>query len=399
MNTRPTLDRESFQKLLANAFAVQNSQLDPQSLSAVIEIPRLIQSGQLDLDGTAQLIADCARDVADATGICIGLLKGNQLGFRAGSGTGAAYVGQHVMASLTVSADSNASGEILRVENAEADTRIDAAICRQFGAKALLILPIYHDRTVAGVLEVLFSEPHAFEDQELRTYRLMAGLVGEVMSHGAQVEAAKNLTVELPPNLLADRQSGSQSEKALKDAGPMPVQAENAIRQPYETLMGSTRNAPVLGHVTLGTIIIEQAKRVFQTPRRWGTSVVAAVLVLVIACWIAFSARRMASPLQSSATPRSVSVEQQPVLPAKMVQSEAVAKPRSAPPNRQRRQMGNTEVEYIGDDVIVRHFTPRPAPNGVLVGSNDIHRIGDDVTVRYFTPKPSVVQAKQPVAR
>jgi len=56
-------------------------------------------------------------------------------------------------------------------------------------------------------------------------------------------------------------------------------------------------------------------------------------------------------------------------------------------------------VEYIGDDVIVRHFTPRPAPKRVLVGSNDVHHIGDDVTVRYLTPKPSLVQAKQPVVR
>jgi hypothetical protein len=311
-------------------------------------------------------------------------------------------VGQQVMASLTVSADSNTSGEILRVENAEVDTRIDAAICRQFGAKPLLILPIYQDRTVAGVLEILFSEPHAFEDRELRTYRLMAGLVGDVMSHAAHVEAAKSLTAELPPNLLAVRSVASQSEKAPKDVGPIAVKAENAIHQPCETLVGSTagktRKAPILGHVTaLGTVIIDQAKRVFQPPRRWGTPVAAAVVVLVVTCWIAYNARRVASPLQSSGG--SVSVEQQPVLPAKMVQSVAVAKPRTAPLRRQRRQMGNADVEYIGDDVTVRHFTPRPVSKRVLIGSNYVHHIGDDVTVRYLTPKPSLVQAKQPVVR
>jgi putative methionine-R-sulfoxide reductase with GAF domain len=399
MNTRPALDRESFEKPLANAFAVQNSQLNRQSLSAVIEVQSLIQSGQLDLDGTAHLIADCARNVADATGICIGLLKGNQLVFRAGSGSGAVYVGQQVMASLTVSADSNTSGEILRVENADADTRIDAAICRQFGAKALLILPIYQDRTVAGVLEILFSEPHAFEDRELRTYRLMARLVGDVMSHAAQVETAKNLTVELPPNLLAARPVASQSETALKHAVPIAVQNEtNEIHQASKPSIEGTRKVPVRGHVTtLGTLIIEQAKRVFQTPGRWGTALAGAALV--IACWIAFSTRHVASPLQSSTKPGSVGVEQQPVLPTKTVQSEAVAKPRTAPLRRQRTRMENADVEYIGDDVIVRHFTPRPAPNRVLVGSNDVHHIGDDVTVRYFTSKPSLVQAKQPVVR
>ena len=53
-------------------------------------------------------------------------------------------------ASLTVSADAKTNCEILRVENAQTDTRIEADICRQFGASALLILPIYHDRVLAG---------------------------------------------------------------------------------------------------------------------------------------------------------------------------------------------------------------------------------------------------------
>src|SRR5207302_9799510 len=121
--------------------------------------------------------------------------------------------------------------------------------------------------------------------------------------------------------------TASQGGKAVKGAGPIAVQTENPIYQPYETLTGSTRRTPVLGHVTaLVTIIIEQATRVFQTRRRWGTTVAAAVLVLVVASWVAYSAHRVASPLQSSAKPGSVKVEQPPVLPTKMVPSEPVPK-------------------------------------------------------------------------
>ena len=157
-----------------------------------------------------------------------------------------------------------------------------------------------------------------------------------------------------------------------------------------------------IGRVTVPGTVIDQAKRVFQTARRWGTTLAAAVLILGVASWVAYSTHRAASPLQSSqssAKPESASLEQQPVLPTKIVQSVVAAKPRTTLVRRQRGERGNTEVEYIGDDVTVRHFTPRPAPNGILVGSNDVHRIGDDVTVRYFTPKPSIVPAKQPVVR
>ena len=95
-------------------------------------------------------------------------------------------VGLRVMATLCVSAHDSKNGEILRVENAQADERIEAAICRQFGAQALLILPIYRGRIVAGVLEVLSDETHVFQNPEVRSYRLMVALVEEAMSRAVR---------------------------------------------------------------------------------------------------------------------------------------------------------------------------------------------------------------------
>ena len=87
MSDSSSLDRESFQKFLANAYAVQQSQVDSQSLSAIVEIQRLIAKGDLDVDGTLHLIVDRTQDVANASGVAIGLLKGDQLVYRAGSGS------------------------------------------------------------------------------------------------------------------------------------------------------------------------------------------------------------------------------------------------------------------------------------------------------------------------
>src|SRR3982074_2252410 len=198
MSDSSSLDRESFQKFLANAYSVQQSQVDSQSLSAIVEIQRLIAKGDLDVDGTLHLIVDRTQDVANASGVAIGLLKGDQLVYRAGSGSAATYTGRSSTARLVVPADSKANCEILRVENAETDARIEAAVCRQFGAKSLLILLICHDEAVAGVLEIFFSEAHVFQDREVRTYRLMAGLVGEAMSQAARLEEDKTVAVAVP---------------------------------------------------------------------------------------------------------------------------------------------------------------------------------------------------------
>ena len=67
MSNYSTVDRESFQKLLAGAFVVQQSS---QSLSAIVE--RLITRGDLDVDGTMHPIVDRTRNVAKATGVAIG---------------------------------------------------------------------------------------------------------------------------------------------------------------------------------------------------------------------------------------------------------------------------------------------------------------------------------------
>ena len=197
MSPNPSFDRESFQELLANAFAVQESDIDRESLSAIIEVQRLIAKGELDADGTMHLIVECARDVAHAGGIAVAVLEGNQLVYRAGSGVASSYVGRHAIASLVVSANTDASREILRVENAETDTRIEAAICRQFGGTALVIFLIYRDRAAVGLLQVVFTQPHVFQDREVRTYRLMAGLIEDAMSRTGALEPAENVGVSL----------------------------------------------------------------------------------------------------------------------------------------------------------------------------------------------------------
>src|SRR5215470_14812958 len=217
MTARSTLDPDSFERLLSNAFAVHESGMDAKSLTAIVELQRAIATGQADVDRTMEVIAGHARNVANATGIAIGLLKGDHLVYRAGSGSGASYVGQHVMATLCVSVHNAASGEILRVENAQSDRRIEGAICRQFGAHSMLILPIYREGTMAGVLKVLFDEAHVFGQREALTYRLMANLVGEAISYAARPEQKKAAA-----DLSLMRQSVELTESEEGRNGPAP---------------------------------------------------------------------------------------------------------------------------------------------------------------------------------
>ena len=95
MRSHATLDRESFERFLANASAVQNSAWNRQLLSALVEVQHFIAKDEFTVDQVLDLIADRTRKVSNASGIAVALLEGNQLVYRAGSGTAATDVGRH----------------------------------------------------------------------------------------------------------------------------------------------------------------------------------------------------------------------------------------------------------------------------------------------------------------
>src|SRR5437762_10070456 len=337
MNTHFTLDRESFQNLLARAslaqeyldsqkathpgvdlprkpaIGEQSKEASPgdyiQSLSAIVAVQRAIATDEVDVDGAMAMIADHARNVANASGAAIGLLEGDNLVYRAGSGGAATYIGRYVKAALSVA---RASGEILRVENTQTDARIEAAICRQFGAKALLIVPIYCGRAVAEAMEILFGEAHAFQDREVRTYQLMAGLVAEAMSHAAQLELEKALVAE------------EEKENALSAETHGAAEAERGELSLFRQ------------SAAVAAMIAQGAKRLLLHQFRWKPA--AGVMVLVMAGWIAYTSRGPVSPLSTSELSRSNAIEEHvPFAPTKPA-ADRMANPQTAPVARQDKQ-------------------------------------------------------------
>ena len=381
--------------------------MDSESLSAILEVHRLVTRGELGVDGAMHLIVDSARDVANAAGVAIGLLEGDQLIYRAGSGCSAACIGSRVTASLTVAANTKANREILRVENAQTDTRIEAAICRQFGAKSLLILPIYHHRALAGVFEVLFSEAHSFQDREVRTYRLMAGLIEAAMLQATRVEQGEqkeNLTAEVPTIPYVSDGNTPQREVFLNEDGSTPdPKDEDAIYQRWGAALAAGGKAPALRRRALAAMMmVQRAKEVASQKFRWNVALAAVATVFGLTFWIAYGDRGPASPLRSS-DPRSTERQQVQVESMKPTPVEAASgtsKGQAAPsPVKEERpastmvrrvRVGQGEVYYIGDDVTVRHFAHRPAAQHKQAVESRVAYIGDDVTVRYFTRRPAI---------
>ena len=421
MSTDRSLDRESFQTFLANALAVQESGIDARTLSAFVKVQKSIANGELELDQAMNLAAERANQVAYADGVAIALLEGDQLVYRACSGSATSRIGQHVTAVLSASAG-NGRKEILRVENANADSRIEADICRRFGATSLLILPIYRAHAVAGVMEIIFNDEHAFQDCEVRTYRLLAGMIEESMVRKAQ-SAQENAPVEVPvvvppavQPVVAEMQKAAGDDKRsfafhvsrFRRSGEPGVgnvkfttavrltvtASELWIRQTW-TAMVAAAAPTVRPQMQKAAVIAAHAKRAVLADLQRNVAAASVVVALVIAMWAA-SAHRAVTSLAGSAM----------VKPSGQIDPGAAAKPSASPASEtqfvtngtrgtsgalsgfQRKRVGVNEVDYVADDVTMRVVTPKNRAQTTPHWSREVV-IGNDVTVRYFASRPA----------
>jgi hypothetical protein len=368
MNNDSTLDPESFQKVLARELAVQEGAMSAQSLSAGAELLRSIGAEHLDLDEALDFIAEQARSLTGASGIAIGLLNRGQLVYRAGSGVAATYVGRRVMATVSISASSEAK-EILRVENTETDTRIEGAICRQFGVKSLLILPIYHRGAIAGLLQVLFSEAHIFQDQEVRTYGLLAGLASEVISYAVQVEPKQAQAPKPSVTQHGVEQASPQVHEHLQNDGGVTAERRPSICQAFRaSILKAGKFAAFKQSAEAASRAAHRAKFVPAYKRTCRS--IAAAVVLVSVTWIVcrhhLPPKSLASPVQTSVDERA--------------------------PVRRSATTGKKDFDYLAEDVTVRYFMPPSAPKRALSRLSHIEHYGEDVTVRYFSPNPTLIR-------
>jgi hypothetical protein len=421
MSTRYRLDRESFEKFLANALEVQKSGLDPKSLSALVETQQLIANDRFDTDQLMQSITDRVLKLFNASGAAIALLDGNKLVYRTGAGNAASDVGRHVGAVLNISSSGDKRREILRVENAETDARIQAEICRQFGARSLLILPVCDGDALIGVMQVLFDDAHEFADREVRVYRLMIGALEQSLSRdhlsSANQQEMKTSAVQAVP------QSGSDRDFGL---------VQNAVNTPRITDLSVTKNvfqgqpatnaaltdgapsqtaqrdeAPALEIVrrrceVYWSLLHQDMKFLFarlraaigsplnttSRPMLWRASAaLTATLVLLTVTFLFDHNHPSTSPRGSSAATPPVTGQSSPINPPAtnepVLSDERSSESVKRSSGLRRVKISPNEVDYIAEDVTMRTFTisspKRQPPKGVKEVD-----FGDDVTVRYF---------------
>ena len=415
MSTRYHIDPESFEALLTDACAVQKSGLDKQSLADLVEIQQFIASERFDFDNEMQMVVDRVLKVSKAGGVAIALLESDQLVYRVGVGNATKQIGRRVAAVLNASSSGQ---EILRVEDASKDKRIEADICRQFGAMSLLMLPICQNSILRGVLQLSFDDAHSFPDHEIRVYRLMAGALEDgilrrhrkaekpqmpsSVAHACNVEGKPDQVLQsaneaVMPSVFPERVGHSM----LEAHGPTNRGNDLAREQAKEP-----QHYPALAHRNIGQswAVLRAATRLPVNSSSksllwsfWITSGAAIVLGLTLC----ISSVKHPSSIGHSTTPELRSnqeIARGRPSPAKQgVNSRnGLTQTVRTTPEFKHLRIRSDEVDEIAEDVTIRHFATKSTQPQLQRVVKEVN-LADDVTVRYFANRaPAVFKPSLP---
>ena len=193
------------------------------TLGQIVETQHRIQVRHLELDSAMSLVAERVVEIGRARGAGIGIMDGNVVRYRAGSGSGALPAGTEVPLEKALSIPCIRTGQVFRCADVDPEFLLDSEECRRRGIRALIAVPVFHNGKVAGGLELYYSEPHVLTEQDVHTCQLMAGLVTEALARDEEISWKKSLASEravmlqalerLKPNLaaLVDRPASSEA--------------------------------------------------------------------------------------------------------------------------------------------------------------------------------------------
>jgi len=215
MSQRITLDRPSFEQVLCATSLIQqlNGQVRngrapdqdaPQPLSDLVEAQLAIETGSIDLETAMNRAVGLALKLSRATGAATWLFRGHEFVFRAGTGSGANDERLRLEALSALASICNPNDHSLH-DPRESNHWSPAydAIHYPGSVKSLLVVPIYHGRSIAGAFAVFSVEFNAFTERDATSARLLSGLLTHALGKAAEAELKHTVSLERATMLQA----------------------------------------------------------------------------------------------------------------------------------------------------------------------------------------------------
>jgi signal transduction histidine kinase len=174
----------------------------------------------LNLEPLMVSIAARARTLTEADGGVVELMEGDEMVYRAASGSMQPHLGLRLRVDGSLSGLSVRTGQVLRCDDSETDPRVARAATRRVGVRSMLVVPLVAEGRRLGVLKVVASRPHAFGEGEENTLSLLAGVMSAAMRDALAYETEQRLLAasrEAEDKLQAYARELQRSNRELQD--------------------------------------------------------------------------------------------------------------------------------------------------------------------------------------
>jgi len=138
---------------------------------------RVVNGSLVHLDSPMRLVLDRAMGLTRASGSALALVNDGNMQCYATMGKGVPGLGAPVSVERGLSGMCVRTGKAWRCDQVTGDPVVDLQACRSLGIQSLVVAPLVHLKNVLGILEVLSTEPYAFDDHDVATVQFLASLM------------------------------------------------------------------------------------------------------------------------------------------------------------------------------------------------------------------------------
>jgi len=151
---------------------VRSSAPSQPRLLAIIELQNAIAAAAMNADEVMHIVAERAATLTSAAAAVVALAEGEDLVYRAVTGTTSYEVGGRVPKGTSLAGPCLSDRRALRIDNAA-----DAAGAGTTGTGSLACVPLLYGETAVGVLEVMTPRTAAFSDEDVETLRVLGQII------------------------------------------------------------------------------------------------------------------------------------------------------------------------------------------------------------------------------
>lgn len=172
-----------------------------------------------EFDRVMQTVTQKAQELTHCDGATIELHEGDEMVYRAVSGSLTPFLGFKLSVFNSLSGLSVQSGDLLYCKDSENDPRVDRTAAHKVGARSMVVVPLEFNNQSVGVLKVISSKANFFDEHALCILLIMAETMGAAMYH-----AGHNSMEELFLKATTDAMTGVNNRASFYEKLRMQIQ-------------------------------------------------------------------------------------------------------------------------------------------------------------------------------